>query len=299
METLKPYAIKTLINIFNTSKIPIRRTITGQPYIDNTDIIKNVSQLYEFINNHNYSITTKRDYLIILSNVFKGLRQKGVYEYIYNRAKLYNELYMKRELCQGLDENEKKNYIIYEDLLIKLQSLINTYNKERTYKNIISLLVLALYTLQPPLRNDYNDLIYITKDNQETDKTKNYILKSNSIYYIILNKDKVIKKYGRGEIPITNKILINILDLYMDEYATTNKYLFENKNGKPYTKRQIQYIINGYFKNEQKTLNIYNLRSAYITNFYKLNQDIHSRVILGEQMRHSKNTAELIYCKFF
>ena len=70
METLKPYAIKTLLNIFNTSNIPVRRTITGEPYIDNNDIIKNVSKLYEFINNHDYAITTKRDYLIILSNVF-------------------------------------------------------------------------------------------------------------------------------------------------------------------------------------------------------------------------------------
>lgn len=299
METLKPYAVKTLINIFNTSKIPIRRTITGQAYIDNTDILKNVKQLYEFINNHDYSITTKRDYLIILSNVFKGLKQNGIYEYIYSRAKLYNDLYIKRELCQELDENEKKNYIIYEDLINKLQSLIDIYNNERNYKNMVNLLILALYTLQPPLRNDYNDLIYITKDDQETNKTKNYILKSNSLYYIILNKDKVIKTHGRAEIPITNKFLIDLLNLYFDEYANTNKYLFQNTNGKPYTKRQIQYIINGYFKNEKKTLNIYNLRSAYITNYYKINQDIHSREELAGSMRHSRNTAELIYCKFF
>lgn len=298
MENLKPYAIKILITLFKTANLPVRKTINGDIYINNLDVINNVSKLYEHIINHTYATSTKRDYLIILANVFKN-KNKPLYEYIYNTAKDYNKIHFEKEICQELDKNELLNYVEYSELTKKLNELIKEYNAKQTMKNIINVLVLALYVLQPPLRNDYANLILINDEKEETDKTKNYLLKSKDIYYVILNNDKVKTSHGRGEIPITNKILIGILNLYLESYAKNNIYLFQNKNNKPYTKKQIQYIINKYFKNEHKTLNIYNLRSAYITDFYKNNLDLHSRGILADYMRHSKNTAELVYCKFF
>jgi integrase len=133
----------------------------------------------------------------------------------------------------------------------------------------------------------------------EDDKKNNFLLVNNNNYYVIINNDKVIKKHGRGEIPIINETLKIILNIYLSEYANNNIYLFENKDKTPYTKRQIQHYINSYFKNENKTLTIYNLRSAYISNFYINNLDILSRDILADKMRHSRQTAEINYCKYF
>ena len=298
MENLKPYAIKILITLFKNANLPVRRDTNRNIYINNLDVKNNVNTLYYHILNHTYATSTKRDYLIILSNVFKN-SNKTLYEYIYKKAKEYNKIHYADEVCQELDKNELLNYVEYSELNKKLMNLIDEYNSNPTLKNIINVLVLALYVLQPPLRNDYANIILINNEKDETDKTRNYLLKSKDIYYIILNNDKVISKHGRGEIPITNKILVGIINLYLNSYAKNNKYLFENKNKTPYTKKQIQYIINKFFKDECKTLNIYNLRSAYITDFYKNNLDLHSRTILANYMRHSKNTAELVYCKFF
>lgn len=295
METLKPYAIKIMIDIYKKAGLEVP-LVNGQPYITNDHIISNVSKLYEYINNGQYAHTTKRDYLIILSNIFKK-SQPGLHKYIYDQATHYNNLYREKELNQELDANEQKNYIKYNELFLKLNDLVNTYNSNKTLKNILNLVILALYVLQPPLRNDYNNLLIIRNEDDEKSKNRNYLLIAHDMYYVIINKDKVSKTHGRAVIPIMNDTLINILNIYFESYATNNKYLLENPNGTPYTKRQVQYIINNLFDN--KVLNIYNLRSAYITNYYKNCPSLKDKKLLAHQMRHTELTAELVYCKYF
>lgn len=292
MNTLKPYQSKILGNIYKELNIPFTPTET----------IKNMNTVYFYITDKDYNITTKRDYLIMFAVLLRKLGQYDAGDVVYSKAKEYNEQYLKREVKQTLDENEKKNYIQYNELLKKVHELVNTYNNERTLKNIINVLILGLYVLHPPLRNDYNDMKIIYSDH-DNDKKRNYFLIDRTtntkehLYYVIINKDKVSKTAGSIEIPITNSLLKSIIKVYFNEYAYDNTYLFEDKKHKAYTKRQIQYVINNMF--EDKVLNVYNLRSAYISNFYKLNLDYESRHDLALQMRHSKDTAELIYCKFF
>lgn len=292
MNTLKPYQSKVLNNIYKELKIPFTERGT----------IKHMNTVYRHIIDKDYNITTKRDYLIMYAVLLRSLQQPKAADVVYKTAKEYNEDYLKRELKQQLDGNELKNYINYDVLFNKVNDLIYKYNHERTLKNIINLLVLSLYVLHPPLRNDYNDMKVIYNDD-DNDNKNNYLLidkeRNPNAYnfYVIINSDKVSTRAGSIEIPIINETLKSILYIYFNEYATNNIYLFQNKDDSPYTKRQIQYIINNYF--DDKRLNIYNLRSAYITNYYKLNHDYESRHNLALQMRHSKDTAELIYCKFF
>jgi hypothetical protein len=287
MNTLKPYQAKIINNVCKA--IGIQAT--------NESILRNIDRIYSYIDiGANYKTTTKRDYLIILSLVMKALSKKELGEVIYDRAKQYAKEHMSSEYKQELDENEKVNYITYGELLNKLQVLIDIYNNTPTFKNLIKVVVLGLYVLQPPIRNDYYNMRIIRND-YEDDKQSNYLLlddKQN--IYIILNHDKVINLHGRGELPITNPLLKSILLLYLTTYAANNIYLFQNTNGTPYTKRQIQYIINGLFTN--RTLNIYNLRSAYISNYYKTHHTLLERTELADKMRHGQRMAEMSYLKF-
>ena len=292
MDKLKPYAKQIIKNIFNNLKIE-----TKTPIITDDDVYINIEKLYNFINDSDYAISTKRDYLIVLSNVFKNSIHTELREFLYKKAKLYDDKHFENEQCQKLDKNELKNYIDYNGLQDKLKKLINTYELTPTLKNIQRVLILALYVLHPPLRNDYNDLKIINNDDDINDDY-NYLLKHGEKYYIIINKDKVIKKHNTAEIPILDETLRKILDLYIDIYVPNNIYLFQTKNNKPYTKRQTQTLISGLFKDENKILTFHNLRSAYITHFYKNNLDIQSRNILADKMRHTRQTAELVYCKF-
>jgi integrase len=292
MDKLKPYAKQIIKNMFNNLKIE-----TKTPNITDDEVYENIEELYNFINNSDYAISTKRDYLLILSNVFKNSIYTELTEFLYKKSKLYDNEHFSQEQCQKLDKNELKNYVDYNQLQDKLKKLINTYELKPTLKNIQRVLILALYVLQPPLRNDYNDLKIINNDDDINDD-HNYLLRHGEKYYIIINKDKVIKKHNTAEIPILDATLKKILDLYIDTYVPYNEYLFQTKNNKPYTKRQTQNLIMKLFKDEKKTLTFHNLRSAYITHFYKNNLDIQSRNILAEKMRHTRQTAELVYCKF-
>ena len=287
---LKAYQKKAILNIFKGAGIPFNGSITYG------DITENIEGILNYIIRGNYAHTTKRDYLIIISNVYK-FSNGELYKYIQNEAKIYNELYIKKELTQSLDDHEKLNYINYNQLFEKLKKLYYIYISRNTHDDLLNLLILSLYVLHPPLRNDYHNIIFITDEKQETDKKANYILKSGDEYIIIINNDKVTKSHGRGVIKIKNSFLSATLDEYINKYTESKDYLFKNKNGTPYTKRQIQYIINQFFKSENKTLSIYNLRSAYISNFYNQHKDLLSRQELARQMRHSKNTAEMLYFK--
>jgi hypothetical protein len=287
METLKPYQEKLMKNLYKKMNIPYT----------NSQTLKNMNKIYDFIVNSDYATTTKRDLLIIYKLILTELNQKKAGEYVYEKAKEYAKTHNENEYKQCLDVNELKNYVIYDDLYKKVNELINTYNSNPNKKNMINLLILSLYVLHPPLRNDYNDL-EIIYDDKHDDRKKNYLLRSNNMYYVIINNDKVIKLHGRAEIPIMDNTLRTMLDIYFDLYAFNNKYLFERNPYIPYTKKQIQYKINQYFKNVNKTLTIYNLRSAYITNFYKNNLDILSRNNLAHNCRHSRETAEKTYCKY-
>ena len=286
MDLLKPYQQKIMKNVL--FKMNIEPT--------DPNVLTHMDKIYDYINTRgNYATTTKRDYLIVFSLLLKNLGQPRAGEIVYRKVKEYAKQHNESEYTQTLDENEKKNYIKYEQLFEKVNELINVYNNNQTEKNIIKLVILSLYVLHPPLRNDYYNMKIIFND-YEDDKKSNYLLITNNNMYVIINQDKVIKLHGRGEIPITNKTLKNILTEYINNYAFNNIYLFENKNRTPFTKRQIKYYINNMFK--KKVLNIYNLRSAYISNFYKNNLDLLSRGILADSMRHSQKLAEVVYCKY-
>ena len=243
-------------------------------------------------------MTTELDYLIVLYTVIKKY-DKEYADFIYNRAILLNTEYTEQEKKQILTPYEKKNYIYYDELLNKFDNLLEIYNKNPTKQNIIKLVLLGLYVLQPPIRNNYND-IEIINDTKDIKDGYNYIFDMSKIggingYILIIDNDKVSKNTPQLRTTIENNILTNILNVYIDIYCKNNIYLFENTDGTSYTKRQINYIIKSYFKD--RILTIHNLRSTYISQYYKQYHSIIKREKLAKNMRHTRQTAELIYYK--
>jgi hypothetical protein len=287
MNTLKPYQSKYISNVLYKLNIPV----------SDSNILKHVDTIYEFIDTKGgYATTTKRDYLIVLSLLLKNLKQHDTSKFVYSRALHYSKKHNDREMSQTLDDNEKQNYITYNELTVKLEELIKIFRDKPTLNNIIRVLVLSLYVLQPPIRNNYGDMKVI-HNRDDNDMKDNYLLIDNDTdMYIILNNDKVIKHYGSSNIKITNERLRDIITIYVTEYTPNNIYLFENKDGSPYTKRQIQYVINRMF--HDRTLSIYNLRSSYISEYYRQHPKLKDRKELAVMMRHSQPVAELNYLKF-
>ena len=79
--------------------------------------------------------------------------------------------------------------------------------------------------------------------------------------------------------------------------AFPRKYLFtqiRNTNN-VMNSREYGRHLKGIYKDKNLSISI--LRASYISWFYKNNVDILSREQLAKQMRHSRHTAELLYCK--
>lgn len=287
MEKLKPYQSDILKYVM--SKLGLRA--------NNTEFRTNILNIVNYIiDDSQYAKTTKRDYLIIVCKTLEHLKYYDTRDDIYKIVKHYAKEHDDTEHLQELDENERRNYIQYDELYDRVNTLMSEYNESPTLKNIRRLLILALYVLHPPIRNDYYNMkiIYNVEDD---DKKNNFLLITDDYTNIdiIINQDKVINLHGPVYIPIENPLLKRIIKTYIKFYVNGSIYLFENPNRTPYTKRQIKYIINKMF--DHKVLTIYNLRSAYITNFYNNHLGLLERSNLAKYMRHGKGMAELSYYK--
>jgi len=287
MEKLKKYQYVIINNVMSNMRLA-RNNVT---------FVSNILNIVNYIiDGSQYANTTKRDYLIIVCKTLEHLKYYETRDQIYDIVKIYAKEHNDTEHLQELDENERQNYIQYDKLYERVNTLMYAYNESPTLKNIRRLLILSLYVLHPPIRNDYYNMKIIY--NVEDDDNKNNFLLITDDYTnidIIINQDKVINLHKSIYIPIENPLLMRIIKTYIKFYINKSIYLFENPNKTPYTKRQIQYIINKMF--DHKVLTIYNLRSAYITNFYNNHLDLKNRANLAKYMRHGKNTAELSYYK--
>ena len=89
MDKLKPYQKRVIYNLFNVLEIP---RDDGE-LITVDDVKENLDEILSYILCGDYVLTTKRDYLIIISNVFKE-SDPELYKYLQNQAKIYNNIYM-------------------------------------------------------------------------------------------------------------------------------------------------------------------------------------------------------------
>jgi len=158
-------------------------------------------------------------------------------------------------------------------------------------------LLLALLTLQPPVRSAFYCEAKVIKSIKEDDKTNNFLLlnyKLKKAYYII-NRDKVYKSheykdFKHSKIEIDNKILVNAL---LNKYKRTPTiFIFGNKKITNITLlRWLEDIT------KIKNFNIDNMRSIYITNQYDKKLTFEQKSQLAFKMRHSIITASKNYYK--
>ena len=133
-------------------------------------------------------------------------------------------------------DKENKNWITSKEIFNKItvfETSINKFDMNNLSKNnkdiIQQHLILKLYTVIPPLRNDYAMIkVYHSKEVSG----ENYINIKNS--QIILNDYKTSKTYGEKKIDIPQNIL-KLIKRWID--ITGNEYLLINiRDENPMTK---------------------------------------------------------------
>lgn len=164
---------------------------------------------------------------------------------------------------------------------LTLQDIIN--KREENNIDIMSKLLLALYTMIPPVRADYY-ATHIIKDG-EVPETDNYIVLKNNSAELVIRKYKTSRKHGDIHHPVLpNELCIIILES-LKQYP--RKYLFE-KNGKPYTPNSFckwsSFTLEKLFGVE---LTLTMIRHIYISSLDLSKMTVEEKKNIGKLMGHT------------
>ena len=254
-------------------------SLNNERPFDNLAWTKNVDNIN--IRLSEYAESTQKNMITSLVCVLDLLKDKSTYKKIYTYW--YTEM-MERNQNKGepnkKSEKQEANWVSWDivkghekrllDDIMKYNSL-----KELTpvqYENILSLLILSLYTLTPPRRNqDYQYMMVVKKSKDMNDDKVNYVILDESKF--VFNKYKTFKTYGQQVFDVPSE-LMNIIKLYLKhspvykEKAKNPVWLLVDYHEKPLQAvNSITRILNHIFG---KKVGATMLRHIYLTNKYSI-----------------------------
>jgi hypothetical protein len=294
--------------------------------IKNLNFLKNTENILDKIKD--YKPNTRRTYIISIVSLLKQEPKfKKLYDIYYKILLEYNN-----NLKNNNDKSDKQteNWITQEEVLDKQKELENILsviiNKksitQEQYEKLFNLLILSLYTLNPPRRNlDYLKMNIVSK--YISDIASNILpdtkgtqegIKDNNNYIDLLNKNfifknyKTKKTYNEQVVPINDK-LNDIIKVYLKFHPLKKEIKGKAKLTPSGKKFNVPFLVD--FEGNQynnsnditrklnkifdKKIGSSMLRNIFLTDKYsdnlkELNND-------AKNMGTSKNTIESNYIK--
>jgi hypothetical protein len=231
-----------------------------------------------------YSESTQKSTLGTIVSVLTSLKDKPTYKTLYNFY--YERMSDASKVARDADTTEKSskqeaNWITWDDVQNKRKELESKLPTPKTklltmvsWNNLLSYVILSLYTMIPPRRNlDYQNLYVVKKWNDKMDTDKNYY--DLFTQKLIFNKYKTSKSHGQQEIDINdNHALRAALTTYINFHPEKRKPEFRllvAMDGSPLTSiNSITRILNKVF---DKKIGSTMLRHVYLSDKYKLDMD--------------------------
>lgn len=199
------------------------KRLNGGLEVKDFKFLANSEKIAEIIKNSKPN--TQRNYYIVICSVLGELKKTNKkYEKLYTTYyKILTELNVTLKDQTAKTESENSNWVSQEAIQEKLNakySILKEINKKRKinkdqFNKLLDLIILGLYTLQPPRRNiDYLNMFIISNayNAEEHGTAKNYLDLTNKTF--VLNNYKTAGTYKTQIIPI-NEELFNIIKLYI------------------------------------------------------------------------------------
>jgi len=226
---------------------------------------------------------------------------------IINYATFHKELSKSQEesyIDNVKSEREEKNWITGIDIknkMTKIKKEIDSIKKiNRKYIDLYQqYLVLNLYTLLPPLRNDYVLVRIITDSNENLDEDYNYI--NLDTKQLLLYKYKTNKHYGLKTIDIPSDLIKIIKDWekvkkeFYDNKLKHNFMLLNTTNLTCMKHNTLTKFINKIFAPKKVSSTI--LRKVYLSERYPVVHSYAEQLQDSFIMGHSINTQKMVYSK--
>jgi len=300
---------ETSLKAYTTSLNKLHKMVNGKGDIQNLDFLDNFDKVMKILN-ENYKDTTKKNYLVAIVNLIKNIKGKELNEKYNAEMMKLNDLVQKNYDKNKKNENQKKNWIEYEEVL----KLVKKYKKdtERLFtkpiedltnkqKDLIQqYLVLYLYSgiPFPPLRNDFSNMKIVNRDFKREEDKNYFVVQSRDFPFFELNEYKTSKKSGKKIIPVKDKELRRIIHKWV-KLSKNDTLLINPQSGTPMTENGLtKYLQKIFMNNLDKSISSSLLRSIYISHKYdNKKMTIEDKKELAEDMLHSKNMSETVYNK--
>jgi len=206
-------------------------------------------------------------------------------------------------------EKQVKNFTSYEKLLDiqneleknvyddKLDKKLNLSKSE--FKLLTNWLISSLYSLIPPMRNDYSNMKVISKSeydklNIDEKKKHNYLVMGRNMFFSF-NDYKTSSKHNE----IINKIpsdLQKVIKLYLKHKPNDNNWFIYNIKGSRMSSNELGKRVTQIFSHDGKTIGVSLIRSIIISELVPREQ-IEFAAQLAKSMGHSTATQQGIYSK--
>ena len=256
----------------------------------------NLIKIIGFIERGTYSNATKEAHLFTLVKVLKEFDDPRVQQ-VMIKARQYLSHNNNQRNKQEMDASEVKSWRDHAYFKKKFLDIAGDYT--------IDALILGLYTMIPPIRNDYNGMRVVmnTDPYKFKNEKENYMIINDDGFYLVMNDYKTKKIYGSKVIDLLNNLLP---DEVLDEIRFMKKYIIKSIeiNPRPYllgdkalTKRQVILGLERNFKQEEITPTIGIMRSSYITWIHDVYNKYVIKKAIAEIMGHDLMTAERDYKK--
>jgi hypothetical protein len=203
----------------NTIKLYIRNMeiLNNNTAFKNLNFLDNIDNIIDKLKK--YKDNTKRTYLISICSILSVVpSKKKTYKKYFDLLKEMNISLKKEEGENKLNETQKKNWITWDEIKEKYDDLKEQVEKfkkskeinENKYKILLNFIVLSLYVLTKPRRNqDYSEMCIIKKNTPNNSININYLDLTNKEF--IFNVYKTAKTKGEKTKEIPDELFNNIL----------------------------------------------------------------------------------------
>lgn len=211
-----------------------------------------------------------------------------------------------------LTEKQAQKFIAWESIL-KLRRLLSRtvrlgrYYSRKTFSRLEfqtmqQNLALHLYTLLPPVRNDWGDVCFLTEaewDDCAQKTTTNNLVMARGGYRIYWAHYKTRKKHGvqMEMIPKQLQTLLKKHIKFLREQFPENNHLLLTGTGQPMSRNLLtKFLQRLFYKHYRKKIGTSALRSIFLS--HKFNKkDVEEQRTIAKQMHHTPSTARDFYIK--
>jgi hypothetical protein len=275
MKTLESKMIQEKDNLTKSSRdlyIKNLYRLNGKEPFNSLKFLDDFDGIIKYLDK--YSLSTKKNYINSIIVALTLYKSKTKLLKIYRDY--FNDVLMKDDGngdSNKKSEKQTKNWMEWKyvmDIQKELYNVSNGLKKKKLYENdynkLLDLVVVSLYTLQAPRRNEYRNMNVVKNPTLMVSDTLNYLDLKNKEF--VFNNYKTSKKYGQQKIKI-NDDLMAVINKYLQyhplkkqrEYPFLVRY-----DGKTFLINTITKILNKILK---KNIGASMLRHIYLTDKYE------------------------------